>query len=274
MSQQLSNSTYIIIHLFINLFCWNQECHRRQNGYWILPRVVHFALHPQKRDGLLGTGTGGGRGRKNEGSTADTARKRQERPWTAARTVEMLRRYPLAIAQRLVHYAIAVSTAVLGKSHKEWRTMTMSVALLLRNKSKRKKSNFRSPAPPPYSWSLLGKLKGPAPPPSSRSFDLAWNLVCPEMVDKYLSIHSHCTLVKLVTARSNIVTSYICIHNVVGPQTDIIIYIIHVISEAAWYKLHTGASTNMRYWHTHWLIEIIYTNTGAAPVLYFYSGSL
>ena len=56
MSQQLSNSTYII-HLFINLFCWNQECYRRQNGYWILPRVVHFTLHPQKRDGLLGKGT-------------------------------------------------------------------------------------------------------------------------------------------------------------------------------------------------------------------------
>ena len=30
-------------------------------------------------------------------------------------------------------------------------TRTMSVALLLRNDSKRKKSNFRSPAPPPYS---------------------------------------------------------------------------------------------------------------------------
>ena len=36
--------------------------------------------------------------------------------------------------------------------------------------------NFHSPAPPPYSWSLLGELEGPAPPPSSRSFDLAWNL--------------------------------------------------------------------------------------------------
>ena len=51
-------------------------------------------------------------------------------------------------------------------------TRTMSVALLLRNNSKRKKSNFRSPAPPPYSWSPLGQLEGPAPPPSSRSLDL------------------------------------------------------------------------------------------------------
>ena len=61
--------------------------------------VVHFALRPQKRGGLLGTGTGGERGRKSEGSTAETARKRPERPWTAARTMEVLRRCPLAIAQ-------------------------------------------------------------------------------------------------------------------------------------------------------------------------------
>ena len=33
--------------------------------------------------------------------------------------MEVLRRCPLAIAQRLVHCAIAVSTAVLGQSHKE-----------------------------------------------------------------------------------------------------------------------------------------------------------
>ena len=59
------------------------------------------------------------RGRKSEGSTADTARKRPERPWTAARTMEVLRRCPLAIAQRLVHCATAVSTAMLGRSHKD-----------------------------------------------------------------------------------------------------------------------------------------------------------
>ena len=33
--------------------------------------------------------------------------------------MEVLRRCPLAIAQRLVHYAIAVSTSVLGQSHKD-----------------------------------------------------------------------------------------------------------------------------------------------------------
>ena len=63
-----------------------------------------------------------------------------------AKTTEVFRRCSLAIAQRLVHCAIAVSTAVLGRVAR-----TMSVALLLRNNSKRKKSNFRSPAPPPCS---------------------------------------------------------------------------------------------------------------------------
>ena len=85
--------------------------------------LAHFALRPQKRGGLFGTGTGGGGGvwggRKSEGSTADTARKRPERPWTAARTMELLRRFPVAIAQRLVHCTTAVSTTVLGQSHKD-----------------------------------------------------------------------------------------------------------------------------------------------------------
>ena len=34
-------------------------------------------------------------------------------------TMEVLRRCPLAIAQQLVYYATAVSTAVLGQSHKD-----------------------------------------------------------------------------------------------------------------------------------------------------------
>ena len=40
-----------------------------------------------------------GRGRESEGSTAETVQKRPERLWTAARTMEVLRRCPLAIAQ-------------------------------------------------------------------------------------------------------------------------------------------------------------------------------
>ena len=63
--------------------------------------------------------------------------------------MEVLRRCPLAIAQRLVHCAIALSTAVLDRV-----TKTMSVAPLLTNNldnSKQKMSNLLSPAPPPYS---------------------------------------------------------------------------------------------------------------------------
>ena len=37
----------------------------------------------------------------------------------AAKTMQVLRRCPLAIAQRLVHCAITVSTAVRGQSHKD-----------------------------------------------------------------------------------------------------------------------------------------------------------
>ena len=77
------------------------------------------ALRPQRRVGLLRTGTEWEGDERVKGSTAETARKRPERPWTAARTMEMLRRCPLAIAQRLVHCAIALSTAVFGQSHKD-----------------------------------------------------------------------------------------------------------------------------------------------------------
>ena len=87
--------------------------------------------------------------------------------------MEVLRRCPLAIAQRLVHCAIALSTAVLDRV-----TKTMSVAPLLTNNldnSKQKTSNLLSPAPPPYSWSLLGKSEGPAPPPSSK---ISWSYLC------------------------------------------------------------------------------------------------
>ena len=107
------------------------------------------ALRPQRRVGLLGTGTEWEGGERVKGSTAETARKRPERPWTAARTMEVLRRCPLAIAQRLVDCAIAVPTAVLDRVIK-----TMSVAPLLTNNldnSKQKTSNLLSPAPPPYS---------------------------------------------------------------------------------------------------------------------------
>ena len=89
------------------------NCHPRSthqtkhiHKYHVTLDLDHVALHPQKRGCLLGTrtgGVGGGEGRKSEGSTVDTARKRPERLWTIIRTMEMLRRCPLAIAQQLVH---------------------------------------------------------------------------------------------------------------------------------------------------------------------------
>ena len=90
------------------------------------PRLCFYvALRPRKRDGLLGTGTEmAGRGRKSHVKARPRTppartEKTGETAWTAARTMEVLRRCPLTIAQRLVHCATAVSTAVLsgGQSH-------------------------------------------------------------------------------------------------------------------------------------------------------------
>ena len=72
---------------------------------------------------LIGGGgmreAGGGGGTKEWRLDREYRPKKTERPWTAVKTTEVLRRCPLAIAQRLVHCAIAVSTAVLGQSHKD-----------------------------------------------------------------------------------------------------------------------------------------------------------
>jgi len=119
-----------------------------------------------------------GRGRQSEGSTAETVRKRPERPWTAARTLEVLRRCPLSIAQRLVHCITAVSTAVLDRV-----TKTMSVALLLTNNLDNSKqrcptcsAQLHLPAHDLFWENLrvqlhlppLRSLEGPAPSPSSK----------------------------------------------------------------------------------------------------------
>ena len=52
--------------------------------------VDHFALRPQKRGGLLGTGTGGVGGGEDERVKA-RPRIPPERDWTAARTMEVLK---------------------------------------------------------------------------------------------------------------------------------------------------------------------------------------
>ena len=138
-----------------------------------LPLCFYVALRPRRRDNLLGTGTEWERG---QGDWLD----RGNRPKKTGETVDRRQNNGSVKAvsprQRLVHCAIALSAAVLDRV-----TKTMSVAPLLTNNldnSKQKTSNLLSPAPPPYSWSLLDKSEGPAPPPSSKiswSFDLAWN---------------------------------------------------------------------------------------------------
>ena len=84
-----------------------------------VPPVITWCTTEEPSSSLLLYVHGSEREGDERGSTAETARKEPERPWTAARTMEVLRRCPLAIAQRLVHRAIAVSTAVLGQSHKD-----------------------------------------------------------------------------------------------------------------------------------------------------------
>ena len=76
------------------------------------------ALRPRKRDGLLGTGTEG------EGDERVEARprippKKDRRDVDRRQNNGSVKAVSLAIAQRLVHCAIALSTAVLGQSHKD-----------------------------------------------------------------------------------------------------------------------------------------------------------
>ena len=97
---------------------------RRIDIHFFMLLNVHEARWPIRDS----TGTGVGRGRESEGSTAETVRKRPERQWTAARTMEVLRRCPLAIAQRLVHCAIAV-WRLLCWTESLSLSKTMSVAL-------------------------------------------------------------------------------------------------------------------------------------------------
>ena len=174
-------SSLVFFCLVLLLFL---SCHFSADGpfSWLFSRKLkyllflcfHVALCPRRRNGVsIRDRDRVGRWRESECSTAETVWKRPERPWTAAITMEVLRRCPLVIAQRLVHCAIAVSTAVLDRIIK-----TMSVALLLTNNldnSRQKTSNLLSPAPPPYSWSLLGKFEGPAPPPSK----ITWSCLEP-----------------------------------------------------------------------------------------------
>ena len=85
----------------------------------------------------------------------------------------VLRRCPLAIAQRLVHCAIVVSTAVLGQSHKDNDRCTAVDEQL--GQLKAKEVQLSQPLPDhDLFWANL-KVQLHLPP--LRSLDLAWNPV-------------------------------------------------------------------------------------------------
>ena len=94
----------------------------------------------------------------------------------AARTMEVLRRCPLAIAQRLVHCAIALSTAVLDRV-----TKTMSVAPLLSDEqlgqpeAKLRRPTCSAQLHLPTHDLFWAKVRVQLHLPPLRSLDLAWN---------------------------------------------------------------------------------------------------
>ena len=93
-----------------------------------------------------------GRGRQSEGLTTETAPKRPESPCCQNNgSIKAVSPHhcPATCALRNCCFNCCAWTV----------TKTMSIALLLTNNldnSKQKRSNLLSPAPPPYSWSLLG----------------------------------------------------------------------------------------------------------------------
>ena len=155
------NTIWMCVFFFLSLQC-----------FWCI-----VASRSRRRDGLLGTAT------EWEGDERVKARPRKppEKDWRdRGPPPEQWKCYggvPSPLPSDLYTARLLFQLLCLDRV-----TKTMSVALLLMNNldnSKQKKSNLLSPAPPPYSWSLLGKFEGPAPPPSSKiswSFDLAWNL--------------------------------------------------------------------------------------------------
>ena len=129
---------------------WTRQSRQTAANFDPPKQLVTMSLYVHRSEVVIkdgdGVGVGGGGGRKSEGSTADTARKRLERPWIRRQnngSVKAVSPRHCAATSAPRNY---VSTAVLGRV-----TWTMSVALLLRNNPKRKKSNFPSPAPPPCS---------------------------------------------------------------------------------------------------------------------------
>ena len=157
---------------------------RSLHGKFVL---LHCCFTSTEARWLIRDGDKVGRGRQSEGSTAETRRrKRPERPWTAARTA--MEGGPLHCALRNCCFNCCAWTELQRQCplHCCWRRTTWTT------REAKLRSILLSPAPPPYSWSLLGYLEGPAPSLSSKiswSFaDLAWNPVSLSSKFVFLSV--------------------------------------------------------------------------------------
>ena len=106
----------------------------------------HIVLRPQKWGCLSGTGQGGGKGR-----TREWRLDRGYRPKKTGETVDHRQNNGNVKAVSSRHCAVTRALRNCGFNCCAIRTI-LSVALLLRSNPK---SNFRSPAPPPCSWSRL-----------------------------------------------------------------------------------------------------------------------
>ena len=70
-------------------FGWYLRSSRLRSLAALFPTLLYCCLTSVEARWPIRDGDSVGRGRQSEGSTAETARKRPERPWTAARTMEV-----------------------------------------------------------------------------------------------------------------------------------------------------------------------------------------
>ena len=165
--------------------------------------MEHFALCPRKRDGLLGMGRGGKRMKewrlnhgyrlKKTGETVDCHQNNgtvkavptRHCPATCALHNCWFNCCVWAESQCPLHCCDEQLEQLAAKNFHSPAPPPYSWSLL---------GYLEDPAPPPYSWSLLGYLEDPAPPPSCKicwSFDLAWNLAGGDNSGHFYSAVSH-----------------------------------------------------------------------------------
>ena len=156
------------------------------------------ALRPQRRVGLsIRDGDRVGRGRESERLD------RGNRPKKTGATVDRRQNSVKAVSPRHCPATCALPAQLLFQLLCWTVTKTMSVAPLLTNNLDNSKqteatSNLLSPAPPPYSWSLLGKCEVQLHLPPLRSLDLLISPGTDPVVDWL--IDDHCFYIALFSA--------------------------------------------------------------------------